>query len=1456
MKKAICIFLNASMVILVALTGIIQQASARPVSVAIPGYDVKVTYTPKNFKWGEPVTFTWRITNVYGKDFENATATLYYRNAEVVTLKPVGFYAKRAGVTLTSFGIKNKEVVEITATIIPTLKKDVQFCPFDIGLSVFAYDSVYVASFDLVRRAKVAGRGGYVDFVILDKATGLLGRPSELQAKVAGGDISGIEYRYDPVDAVFYQNPVVEYGPINKRLIAMMKKIEPALSDSEALLLHSDFFSADGLLKLPVGVELNKVEKGATVGEECEGVFRYMLNEGWLKATRTGERQEWLKREKEKIKKQWNKKGGAYIYPFPDSNIDDYSNLDPKGVAITFSGNWHFKDHQYNKDQGLLASAVAKHVSSAKARVFLTYWYEGTLYRRVTTAKAWTNSDGSFTVIDNLVPSGSTLLKAGPVIYPSGPLTTEQIKITDPNIAEPTWWKDKDDSTLFVMRELGNLGASIIHDVAANVSGDINYSFGDVWTDTFPQARQPNSGAINIYQTVLHALSFTSPPCPDTMRVYWEPGYDSSTFYLFNSNRMFVTGDTITDTDEWDDDNIYHEIGHFLTDYYEGIDPLQAAMLKKGNHQWNVAYPDSPATAWSEGWANYFSCRARVGSGTDSLYVNTSGKIGSSPDINYCYYFNIENPWDFSSNMGSTFDASEYCEGSVAGILWDIYDANDENPYYNDSTRSDVITRGFDEIWNLFDNYDPAYIAATHIWNIRDFRAGWTQYCYGDESAVTSIYAHHGVLDYLPPTSLNATQPIGTLYAQLTWQAPATKTSKSYVGYNIYRKGTTDTIYTLINAETITDTFFADYSVVMEGFYSYYVVTTDSFGYESSPSNIASIYINPLQHSNSSLATAYNNASKLVCDTTGQNLHLVYQSNDKVWYSHSTDGGASWSADTAIGEGQYPAIALDKGEMPNVVWSKRLITREAEMYYRRKTSTGWQGIALLDTFSLGRVPDLVTSITPALAIGKSDTAYLTWLAAPTEYIMPMYDFLFAGQLDINNPSGSFAYSPIDSLSIAAYRCPSLGVDTMGVVHIAWDDNPPGIAYRKRNIDGTYSPKEFISTGPEDLSPCLNFSRWQNNIDVIWEGPILPQIGYSTKPDTGTTWDSIKVLDTLAVQPVVTAGGYAAYSKDNDIYIKRKVGNLWPDSTEKNISNTTGTSNYPQLAFSQTAESTNLYCAWTEGDSAPYQIKFIKIAVLPVAKIYADVGGVDLSPYCIQRAGYKIFGSEPYQTVDYHPQRLIYKFGGFNKNKKYSIEIVYYYQDQSEVAEKEAKGGNRKYWMQELNIDGTCKANTKLVSGQRVVVKKSIPPAAYTKDGEILVYIDKVSGDYAVCAEIFLYEFDKDCEDCTDEKSIQASSSVPNGLPLTTAVYQNAPNPFNQATTIRYQMSKPGNVSLKVYNIAGQLVKTLIDGNKQPGYYSVNWDGKDEKGCKISNGIYLYQLQTTNCSKTYKMVVLR
>jgi hypothetical protein len=93
-------------------------------------------------------------------------------------------------------------------------------------------------------------------------------------------------------------------------------------------------------------------------------------------------------------------------------------------------------------------------------------------------------------------------------------------------------------------------------------------------------------------------------------------------------------------------------------------------------------------------------------------------------------------------------------------------------------------------------------------------------------------------------------------------------------------------------------------------------------------------------------------------------------------------------------------------------------------------------------------------------------------------------------------------------------------------------------------------------------------------------------------------------------------------------------------------------------------------------------------------------------------------------------------------------------------------------------------------------------------------------------------------------------------PSTFKLKQNYPNPFNPSTTINFAIASPNTVTLAIYNVNGQLVKTLVDGYHLSGAHSVIWDGMTTAGERAPTGIYYYQLRVGNVVENRKMLLMQ
>lgn len=95
-----------------------------------------------------------------------------------------------------------------------------------------------------------------------------------------------------------------------------------------------------------------------------------------------------------------------------------------------------------------------------------------------------------------------------------------------------------------------------------------------------------------------------------------------------------------------------------------------------------------------------------------------------------------------------------------------------------------------------------------------------------------------------------------------------------------------------------------------------------------------------------------------------------------------------------------------------------------------------------------------------------------------------------------------------------------------------------------------------------------------------------------------------------------------------------------------------------------------------------------------------------------------------------------------------------------------------------------------------------------------------------------------------------SDGAVNRMPQRFLLSQNYPNPFNPSTTISYSLPKTANVSLRIFNTLGQEVALLVNEQRSPGYYQVQWNAN------VPSGIYFYRLQAGSFIETKKLVLLR
>lgn len=97
---------------------------------------------------------------------------------------------------------------------------------------------------------------------------------------------------------------------------------------------------------------------------------------------------------------------------------------------------------------------------------------------------------------------------------------------------------------------------------------------------------------------------------------------------------------------------------------------------------------------------------------------------------------------------------------------------------------------------------------------------------------------------------------------------------------------------------------------------------------------------------------------------------------------------------------------------------------------------------------------------------------------------------------------------------------------------------------------------------------------------------------------------------------------------------------------------------------------------------------------------------------------------------------------------------------------------------------------------------------------------------------------------------------PSVMPVSFALKQNAPNPFNPSTSISYDLPVASQVRLDILNVLGQKVRTLVDEFREAGSHSVKWDGRNDYGSTTASGIYFYRISAGENQAVKKMMMLK
>lgn len=214
-----------------------------------------------------------------------------------------------------------------------------------------------------------------------------------------------------------------------------------------------------------------------------------------------------------------------------------------------------------------------------------------------------------------------------------------------------------------------------------------------------------------------------------------------------------------------------------------------------------------------------------------------------------------------------------------------------------------------------------------------------------------------------------------------------------------------------------------------------------------------------------------------------------------------------------------------------------------------------------------------------------------------------------------------------------------------------------------------------------------------------------------------------------------------------------------------------------------------------------------------------------------------WGTSPSQTANEDESSVQYRFTGLNPAADYEVAAEFAANDASQRLQELTANGKRLLEPQRVSPEphGGKPIHTGFVR---------IPKELYA-NGDVTIAVNKLGEGSAIVTQLWIKEV-----------GVGFNPQPIATIPTKYSLQQNYPNPFNPTTTIRYSIPNDGVVTLKVYNINGQEVATLVNEQKKAGKYEIVFDAKSALGSSLASGVYLYRVKAGNFSETKKMIVLK
>ncbi|MEW6685510.1 MAG: FlgD immunoglobulin-like domain containing protein [Candidatus Edwardsbacteria bacterium] len=468
---------------------------------------------------------------------------------------------------------------------------------------------------------------------------------------------------------------------------------------------------------------------------------------------------------------------------------------------------------------------------------------------------------------------------------------------------------------------------------------------------------------------------------------------------------------------------------------------------------------------------------------------------------------------------------------------------------------------------------------------------------------------------------------------------------------------------------------------------------------------------------------------------------------------------------------------------------------------------------------------------PLATIG--DTAYALWYFSSNN---TGYNYIYSQVYNNSTWSGPNQVVEVSWNRNAWHH--SVACDSIGQAYVVYESNiykdPLTLQlnyeiYYLRGYMGNWSPPQRITNDPDGFPyyswyPCVTVDI-SHQVHVVWqdcrEGNTF-KIFY--KKLTGGSWTPDICLTpqgTSAYFPSITSDRWGRLhlvwqdmrTGEDEIFYKRFNGNYWEPDTQ--LTNTGGYSRHPTITCDTLGD---VDIVWEDKRDKNWEIYWFRCnnSIWPPQPQRLTIDGTD----------------SRYPSLASEPSGILHLAWQDNRNGNYKI----FYK----------------------KFDGVWSADTCLSSGDSVSIYPSI---AVDKSKNIHLVWSDYRDELNMTPEIYYKNYDS---------GIKSPPSSPGNLTFEQDNLKKSwPNPFTEKTLINYivgseqlavncqpSTANRQQVSLKIYNLAGQLVKTLVNEPQAPGEYTVQWNGTAENGQSVASGFYFCRLQVNNQINTKRLLLIR